>query len=142
MALLFFVVQCFEFSRFCVDSRARRSGCHLYVCWRYFTIFSFRSFRKSPFCRSSAAHLSPEQILIPPLYWAAKETSPVEFLLPKDNHTNQDKRGKNHIADKVHPMDALTATKPLVFVLDIKTQPTIFHLNNHLRQKLYTDFHR
>ena len=37
--------------------------------------------------------------------------------------------------DKVHPMDALTATKPVVFVIDIKTIPARFHLTNQPRQK-------
>ena len=32
-------------------------------------------------------------------------------------------------------MDALTATKAGVFVLDIKTIPALFHLNNQPRQK-------
>ena len=32
-------------------------------------------------------------------------------------------------------MDALTATKPVVFVLDIKTIPALFHLTNQPRQK-------
>ena len=33
---------------------------------------------------------------------------------------------------KVHPMDALTATKPAVFVLEIKTIPALFHLTNRM----------
>ena len=33
-------------------------------------------------------------------------------------------------------VDALTATKPGVFVLDIKTIPALFHLTNQPRQKL------
>ena len=41
--------------------------------------------------------------------------------------------------DKVHPMDALTATKPVVFVLDIKTIPALYHLTNQPRQKLLSD---
>ena len=32
-------------------------------------------------------------------------------------------------------MDALTATKPVVFVLDIKTIPALFHLVNQPQQK-------
>ena len=32
-------------------------------------------------------------------------------------------------------MDALTATKPVVFVLDIKTIPALYHLTNQPRQK-------
>ena len=35
----------------------------------------------------------------------------------------------------MHPMDALAATKPGVFVLDIKTIPALFHLANQPRQK-------
>ena len=37
--------------------------------------------------------------------------------------------------DKVHPMDALTATKPGVFVLDIKTIPALSHITNQPRHK-------
>ena len=48
---------------------------------------------------------------------------------PEEKHANQNERRGNCISDKAHPMDALTATEPLVFVLDIKTKPTIFHLN-------------
>ena len=36
-------------------------------------------------------------------------------------------------------MDALTATKPDVFVIDIKTIPDLFHLTNQPRQKLLSD---
>ena len=32
-------------------------------------------------------------------------------------------------------MDALTATKPVVFLIDIKTNPALFHLTNKPRQK-------
>ena len=55
--------------------------------------------------------------------------------VPEDNHANQDERGEDCIPDKVHPMDALTATKPVVFVIDIKTIPALFHLINQPRQK-------
>ena len=41
--------------------------------------------------------------------------------VPEEKHANQNERGGNDIPDKVHPMDALTATKPGVFVIDIKT---------------------
>ena len=54
---------------------------------------------------------------------------------PEEKHTGQNERGGNNIPDKVHPMDALTATKPVVFVLDIKTIPARFHLLNQPRQK-------
>ena len=55
---------------------------------------------------------------------------------PEEQHANQNYRGGNCIPDKVHPMDALTATKPGVFVIDIKTIPVIFHLANQPQQKL------
>ena len=54
---------------------------------------------------------------------------------PEDNHSDQDKCRENHISDKVHPMDALTATKPGVFVLDIKTIPAFFHHTNQPQHK-------
>ena len=50
--------------------------------------------------------------------------------VPEEQHANQDKCRGNDIPDKVHPMDALTATKPFVFVIDIKTTPAPFHLTN------------
>ena len=62
--------------------------------------------------------------------------------VPEDNHANQDERGGNGIPDKVHPMDALTATKPVVFVIDIKTIPTLCHPTNQPRQKSSTEKHR
>ena len=37
---------------------------------------------------------------------------------PEEKHANQNYRGGNDIPDKVHPMDALMATKPGVFVLN------------------------
>ena len=55
---------------------------------------------------------------------------------PEDNHANQDERGGNDIPDKVHPMDALTATKPGVFVLDIKTIPALLHLTTQPRYSI------
>ena len=58
-----------------------------------------------------------------------------EMSTPEEKHANQNYRGGNGIPDKVHPMDALTATKAVVFVLDIKTIPTLFHLTNQPRQK-------
>ena len=45
---------------------------------------------------------------------------------PEEKHANQNERRGNGIPNKVHPMDALTATKPVVFVLDIKTIPALF----------------
>ena len=59
----------------------------------------------------------------------------VGMSVPEDNHANQDERGGNDIPDKVHPMDALTATKPGVFILAIKTIPAL-HITNQPRQKL------
>ena len=55
--------------------------------------------------------------------------------VPEEQHADQDEDGGNDIPDKVHPMDALTATKPVVFVIDIKTTPALFHLTNQPRQK-------
>ena len=56
--------------------------------------------------------------------------------VPEEQHADQDEDGGNDIPDKVHPMDALTATKSVVLVLDIKTIPAIFHITNKPRQKL------
>ena len=54
---------------------------------------------------------------------------------PEEQHADQDKCRGNCIPDKVHPMDALTATKPGVFVIDIKAIPAPYHLTNLPRQK-------
>ena len=59
--------------------------------------------------------------------------------VPEEKHANQNERGGNGIPDKVHPMDALTATKPGVFVIAIKTIPSFFHLTNQPRQKPLPD---
>ena len=56
--------------------------------------------------------------------------------VPEEQHADQDEDGGNDIPDKVHPMDALTATKAGVFVIDIKTIPTPYHLTNQPR-KMY-----
>ena len=53
---------------------------------------------------------------------------------PEEKHANQNERRGNGIPNKVHPMDALAATKPLVFVLDIKTILARFHLTNQPQQ--------
>ena len=53
---------------------------------------------------------------------------------PEEQHANQNYRGGNDIPEKVHPMNALTATKPGVFVIDIKTIPAL-HITNQPRQK-------
>ena len=53
----------------------------------------------------------------------------------EEQHANQNERGGNCIPYKVHPMDALTATKAGVFVIAIKTIPALFHLTNQPRQK-------
>ena len=37
--------------------------------------------------------------------------------VPEEQHADQDKCRENHIPDKVHPMDALTATIIMSFVL-------------------------
>ena len=55
---------------------------------------------------------------------------------PEEQHADQDKLRGNDIPDKVHPMDALTATKPGIFVIAIKTIPALYHLTNQPRQKL------
>ena len=62
--------------------------------------------------------------------------------VPEEKHGNQDEDGGNCIPDKVHPMDALTATKAGAFVLDIKTIPALSHLTNQPRQKSSTEKHR
>ena len=54
---------------------------------------------------------------------------------PGEKHANQNERGGNDIPDKVHPMDALAATKPGIFVIGIKTIPALLHLTNQPRQK-------
>ena len=58
--------------------------------------------------------------------------------VPEEKHANQDERGGNDIPDKVHPVDALTATKPGIFVIAIKTIPALYHLTNQPRQKSST----
>ena len=54
---------------------------------------------------------------------------------PEEKHANQNYRRGNGIPDKVHPMDALTATVAHIFVLDIKTIPALSHLTNQPRHK-------
>ena len=54
---------------------------------------------------------------------------------PEEQHADQDEGHGNRRTDKVHPMDALAATKTGVFVIDIKTIPALFHLVNQPRQK-------
>ena len=54
--------------------------------------------------------------------------------MPEDQHADQDEDAGNGIPDKVHPMDALTATEPVVFILDIKTILAL-HITNQPRQK-------
>ena len=53
--------------------------------------------------------------------------------VPEEQHSDQDKCRGNDIPDKVHPMDALTATEARVPVLDIKTIPVHFHLTKQPR---------
>ena len=62
--------------------------------------------------------------------------------VPEEKHANQNERGGNDIPDKVDPMDALTATKAGVFVIDIKTIPALSHLANQPRQKSSAKIHR
>ena len=59
--------------------------------------------------------------------------------VPEDNHADQDEDAGNDISDKVHPMDALAATKPSIFVIAIKTIPALSHLTNQPRQKSSTE---
>ena len=61
--------------------------------------------------------------------------------VPEEQHADQDKCRGNCIPDKVHPMDALTATKPGVFVIAIKTIPALYHLTNQPQQKSSTEIH-
>ena len=58
-----------------------------------------------------------------------------EMSTPEEQHADQDERRGNDIPDKVHPMDALTAAKQVVFVIKIKTIPAL-HITNQPRQKL------
>ena len=58
---------------------------------------------------------------------------------PKEQHSDQNKCRENRIPDKVHPMDALTTTKPGVFIIDIKTIPVLFHLTYQPRQRSSTE---
>ena len=67
-----------------------------------------------------------------------QEVRPVVSLsTPEEQHSDQDKCRENDIPDKVHPMDALTATKARVLILDIKTIPAL-HITNQPRQKSST----
>ena len=54
--------------------------------------------------------------------------------VPEEQHADQDKCRGNDIPDKVDPMDALTATKAVVFVIKIKTIPAL-HITNQPLQK-------
>ena len=56
--------------------------------------------------------------------------------VPEEQHADQGEGRGNRIPDKVHPMDALTATKTVVFVLNIKTIPALLHLTNQPRQSV------
>ena len=56
--------------------------------------------------------------------------------MPEEQHADQDKCRGNDIPDKVHPMDALAATKATVFVIDIKTIPALFHLTTKPRHSI------
>ena len=61
---------------------------------------------------------------------------------PEEQHADQDKCRGNRIANKVIAMDALTATEPGVFVINIKTIPARFHLTNQPRQKSSMKVHQ
>ena len=52
--------------------------------------------------------------------------------VPEEKHANQNECRGNDIPDKVHPMDALTATKAGVFVIGNKTIPALTHLTNRM----------
>ena len=60
----------------------------------------------------------------------------VGMSVPEEQHSNQNKCRGNGVADKMIAVNALTATKLDVFVIDIKTIPALFHLTNQPRQKL------
>ena len=62
--------------------------------------------------------------------------------MPEEEHADQYEDAENYIPDKVHPMDALTATKAVVFVIGIKTIPAHFHHTNQPRQKSSTEIHK
>ena len=55
--------------------------------------------------------------------------------VPEEKHADQNECRGNGISDKVHPMDALAATKAAAFVIAIKTIPALYHLTNRPRQK-------
>ena len=76
--------------------------------------------------------------LPPQLYKCGGSPVRVVRSVPEEQYADQDKCRENDIPDKVHPMDALTATKAGVFILDIKTIPSIFHLVNQPRQRSST----
>ena len=52
---------------------------------------------------------------------------------PEEKHANQNYRRGNGITDKMIAVNALTATKALVFVIDIKTILAL-HITNQPRQ--------
>ena len=78
---------------------------------------------------------SGAEMLPPDLYKCRGSPVRVVRSVPEEQHADQDKCRGNGIPNKVHPMDALTATKPVVLVLDIKTIPTLCHLANQPRRK-------
>ena len=54
---------------------------------------------------------------------------------PEEQHADQDEGRGNRVADKMIAVNALAATKPVVFLIDLKTIPALFHLTNLPRQK-------
>ena len=55
--------------------------------------------------------------------------------MPEEQLADQDEGRGNRIADKVIAVNALAATKLLVFVIGIKTITALFHLTYQPRQK-------
>ena len=79
-----------------------------------------------------------QETLPPDLYKCGG--SPVRAVrsVPEEQHSDQDEDGGNDIPDKVHPMDALTATVLVVFVVEIKV--VLFHprlLHRHCGEALH-----
>ena len=72
--------------------------------------------------------------MLPPDLYKCGGRPALARSVPEEQHADQDEGRENCAPDKVHPMDALTATKPGVFVIDIKTIPAL-HITNQPRQK-------
>ena len=89
-----------------------------------------------PCATESAAALQPDE---QPTKLRQVVRPTVSLSTPEEQHADQDEDGENRIPDKVHPMDALTATKARVLILDIKTIPVLFHLTHQPRQRSSTE---